>query len=134
LHRRRPDQGALSPAQAEGAVDAAGPVELGDDPADSRLHQLHGCSPAAGVANRLEVVTGGLRHLLARDVGTAAGLAEDPGVDHQGLAAEGLYPLAHVGDLGPLRVEGPDGRYHRPVHIPTRLCKNNAELRGSSIC
>src|SRR5260370_32757146 len=49
--------------------------------------------------------------LLSADVGDGVRrLAENPGVDHDRLAAEGAYPLAHVLDLGALGIKGPDQR------------------------
>ena len=47
-------------------------------------------------------------HLLARDVGPATGLAQDPRVDHDRPGAELGQAVADVLDLGALGIERPD--------------------------
>jgi hypothetical protein len=78
------------------------------------LHELHGCSAAAGRADRRQRPSGLLGHLLAPDVWLdAVRLAKDARVNDDRLGAEGTEPVADVRDLLPLRVEGADQRYAR---------------------
>src|SRR6266851_7715227 len=72
-------------------------------------HHLDGASATARVPNFVQAMSGRCGDLLAGHVGDGARrLAENPGVDHDRLAAERADPLAHVLDLGALGVKGPD--------------------------
>ena len=80
------------------------------------LHELHGCSAAAGRADRRERPPRLLGHLLAWDVRVdPVRLAEDARVDDDRFGAEGSEPVADVRDLLPFRIEGADQRNARDV-------------------
>ena len=96
-------------AEAEHAVEPA----LGAQPqargAHALAHQLDRLAAAARRAHRVQRVPAGRGDLGARHVGDdPLRLAEDPRVDDDRLAAERADAVAHVRDLGALRVEGPD--------------------------
>ena len=125
VHRRRAKQGAFRASQAEGAVEAALEPEAEADRTHALLHELDRRAPAARRLDPCQLVAGLARHLLPRDVGRSAGLAQDAGVDHDRPDAEARQPLAHVGDLGALRVERADERdmrlgFHRHPITPDR--------------
>src|SRR5262249_44562753 len=96
-------------AQAQGAVEPPLLPEPQAHGAYALAHQLDGLAAAPGGAHRVELVPPGRGDLRAPDVrDDVPPLAEDPGVDDDRRRPEVADPVAHVADLGALRVEGPD--------------------------
>src|SRR5258708_13531778 len=93
-------------------------------------HHLDGASATARVPNLVQAMSGRCGDLLAGHVGDGARrLAENPGVDHDRLAAERADPVAHVLDLGALRVKGP-AQYVMLHHGAPRTTAPGSALPG----
>src|SRR5260370_3829740 len=83
-------------------------MQLHADGPHAFTHHLDGASATARVANLVEAMTGRGGDLFPGHIGDGArGLAEDPRVDHDRIAAERADPVTHVLDLGALGVQGP---------------------------
>src|SRR5260370_569605 len=83
-------------------------MQLHADGPHAFTHHLDGASATARVANLVEAMTGRGGDLFPGHIGDGArGLAEDPRVDHDRIAAERADPVTHVLDLGALGVKGP---------------------------
>src|SRR5713226_8262647 len=92
-------------------------------------HHLDGASATARVANIVQAMSGRYGDLLAGHVSDGARrLAEDPGVDHDRIAAERADPVTHVLDLGALGVKGPNQSDAR-----SRECAHRTTAPGSGL-
>ena len=112
VHRARAHQPALGAAEAERAVEPAlartARRQTARTPASMRSTAAPR-EPAARTPSSVVARRG--CHLRVRDVGRdARRLAEDPRVDHDRPRAERAQPVADVGDLVTLGVEGADQR------------------------
>jgi hypothetical protein len=136
VHRGRAEQRPLRAAEAEHAVDPTFEPEPQADRAHAFEHQLHRRAAAPGGPDPLEVVARLLGDLLPADVGLRAGLAEDPGVDHDGARPERRQPFADVRDLVALRVERADerdpGRVRHARSRHSRVCTATGAFWNSS--
>src|SRR5229473_461465 len=84
-------------------------------------HHLDGASATARVPNFVQAMSGRCGDLLAGHVGDGARrLAENPGVDHDRLAAERADPVAHVLDLGALGSRVPINTICGTTAFPTK--------------
>ena len=97
---------ALRAPERQHAIEPALAEQVEREPLQPEQHAVHRFSAAPRLAQRLDGLPAQPRDLRPRHVGDDVERpGEDAGIGDDGADAERLQAVAHVGDLGPLRVQ-----------------------------